>query len=159
MADQPEDVATAYHEAGHAVVALALGRSVQRVSIAPNEIRLGQCDLHSRRTGPSDEWIETEVMILLGGLAAEGRHFGEYNHDAAEHDLRDVRQIAETRIAGTKKQDRWEKRLLDRTEHLLEKPGVWEAVERIASELLRVTTISGRAARHLFDEAARKAID
>jgi hypothetical protein len=44
------DEITAYHEAGHAVMALALGRPVHRVSIQPNEDRLGQCDFGKRGT-------------------------------------------------------------------------------------------------------------
>jgi hypothetical protein len=32
---------------------------------------------------------------------------------------------------------------------------VWQAVEKIAAELLTRETISGRAARHLFDECQR----
>jgi hypothetical protein len=31
----------------------------------------------------------------------------------------------------------------------------WRAVERIAAELLRAGSISGRAARHIFEEACR----
>ena len=44
-------------------------------------------------------------------------------------------------------------RLLAKAEHLLAKDGHWRAVELIAAELLRYGAISGRAARHLFDQA------
>ena len=37
------DKATAYHEAGHAVAALALERPVMKVSIRPDRERLGIC--------------------------------------------------------------------------------------------------------------------
>ena len=37
------DEATAFHEAGHAVVALALDRPVLKVSILPGADLLGQC--------------------------------------------------------------------------------------------------------------------
>ena len=47
--------------------------------------------------------------------------------------------------------------MLDKTEHLLDQPGVWPAVEQIAAELIRSTIISGRAAKHFFDQAAAQA--
>ena len=34
-----ETVATAYHEAGHAVMAMAVGRSIQKVTIAPGKLQ------------------------------------------------------------------------------------------------------------------------
>ena len=40
--EPPCDEATAYHEAGHAVMALALGRTVHRVTILPEREHLGQ---------------------------------------------------------------------------------------------------------------------
>ena len=47
--------------------------------------------------------------------------------------------------------------MLDKAEHLLDQPGVWSAIETIANELIRTTTISGRAARHFFDQATLQA--
>jgi hypothetical protein len=44
-APSAEDIATAYHEAGHAIVALSLGRSVEKLSIVRNSIRLGVVQL------------------------------------------------------------------------------------------------------------------
>ena len=56
--------------------------------------------------------------------------------------------------------ERRAERLADRTlskaEHLLSKPAHWRAVERLAAELLRVGEVSGRAARHFFDEARKE---
>ncbi len=46
------DEVTAYHEAGHAVVALALDRPVHRVSVLPNRERLGQCEFGKARFKP-----------------------------------------------------------------------------------------------------------
>jgi ATP-dependent Zn protease len=146
------EIATAYHEAGHAAVALALGRPVQRVSIQPKQMRLGRCELQKGRFKPSPDFLETEVLILLGGPAAEARCTGRYDWGGASQDMRDVRSLTQRRAASERQVDRLERRLLDKAEHILDQPGVWLAVERIANELLRCTTISGRAARHLFDE-------
>src|SRR5438876_455834 len=66
----PFDEATAYHEAGHAVVALALDRPVHRVSVLANRDRLGQCEFAKGRFRPTEDWVEREVLIALAGPAA-----------------------------------------------------------------------------------------
>ena len=152
METKPEyDPETAYHEAGHAVVALALGRPVHRVSVLPNRDRLGQCEFGKGRFRPSEDWVEREVMISLGGLAAEARHTGNYGWVEAERDLRHVRRLlSET---SERAAARLEKRLLAKVEHLLADDDHWRAVELIAAELLTHGVISGRAARHLYERA------
>lgn len=152
MEAKPEyDPATAYHEAGHAVVALALGRPVHRVSVLPNRDRLGQCEFGKGVFRPSEDYVEREVMISLGGLAAEARHTGTYGWEEADRDLRYVRRLVLQR-GSERAADRYERRLLAKVEYLLADDGHWRAVERIAAELLKHGVISGRAARHLFDQ-------
>lgn len=155
MTFTPTQIATAYHEAGHAVLALALGRPITKVSVLPNHLRLGQCDIQKGAFKPSQDALETQVLILLGGLAAEARQTGQYCWEGAAQDLRVVRSLANKRAASLKQIERLERRMLDKTEHILEQPGNWQAVQRIAEELLRCSTISGRAVRHLFDEAIK----
>ena len=46
--------------------------------------------------------------------------------------------------------------MLSRVENLLDDENVWLAVERIAAELLLQGEISGRQARHLYEECARE---
>jgi ATP-dependent Zn protease len=148
----PEATATAYHEAGHAVVALAVGRPVHKVSIRPKADWLGRCEFRKPLVRPSDDWLEDEILIALAGLAAEARHTGTYDRDAAGRDLRYVRKLAAQR-ASERALDRFERRMLAKTENLLADDANWEAVEAIAAELLKLGEISGRAARHLYDRA------
>ena len=157
MAYSPNEIATAYHEAGHAVMALALGRVVQRVSIKSNHLRLGHCELKKGTRRSAKDAVETEILILLGGLAAENRQTGQYDCAGAAQDLRVVRLLAQTRAANQRQVERLERRMLDKAEYILDQPGVWLAATQIADELLRCTTISGRAARHLFEQAAAQA--
>ena len=152
--DQQYDEATAYHEAGHAVVALALGRPVHQVSILPNSEHLGRCDVRKGTFRPSEDWLEREILIALGGVAAEARYTGTYAWDEAGRDRQYVRRLAVQR-AGERQAERLERRLLAKAEHLLDRPGHWRAVELIAAELLQRGAISGRAARHLYDRACR----
>jgi ATP-dependent Zn protease len=144
------DEATAYHEAGHAVVALALGRPVHKVSVLPGQELLGQCQFRKGVFRPSEDWVEREILIALGGLAAEARHTGVYVHAAADRDLRYVRRLALQR-ATERQVERFERRMLAKVEHLLADDGHWRAVELIAAELVLRGEVSGRAARHLFE--------
>jgi ATP-dependent Zn protease len=148
--DPPFDQATAFHEAGHAVVALALGRPIHRVSVLPDGQFLGLCQFGKSVFRPSEDWLEREILIALGGIAAEARHTGNYAWDGAARDQQYVRRLAEQR-AGERQAERLERRLLAKTEHLLAQERHWRAVELIAAELLQRGVISGRTARHLFD--------
>jgi Peptidase family M41 len=148
------DEATAYHEAGHAVVALALGRPVQRVSILADRVHLGRCEFGKGVVRPSEDWLEREILIALGGIAAEARHTGDYAWGGAARDQQYVRSLSVQR-AGERRAERLERRLLAKAEHLLAQEVNWRAVELIAAELLRCGAISGRAARHLFDQGRK----
>jgi ATP-dependent Zn protease len=149
--ETPPDQATAYHEAGHAVVALALGRSVHQVSILPNRDRLGVCEFRKPNLRPSEDWIEREILISLGGIAAEARHTGIHAWESAGRDFQYVHQLAVER-AGQRRAERYASRMLSKVEHLISRDENWRAIERIAKALLETGAISGRAARHFFDE-------
>ena len=148
--EPPYDEITAYHEAGHAVVALSLGRPVQRVSVLPNREHLGICEFRKGVIRPSKDWLEEEILISLAGIAAEARHTGNYAWAGAARDMRYVRRLALQR-AGERQAERLERRLLSKVENLLADEGHWRAVELIVAELMRLGDIGGRAARHLFE--------
>ena len=151
----PFDLATAYHEAGHAVVALALGRPVLAVSVLPRRQHLGVCEYHKGTFRPSQDWLEREALIALGGIAAEARHTGTYAWNNAVRDREHVRGLAVRRV-GERQAERLERRLLAKVEHLLGKEGNWRAVELIVRELMLRGEISGRTARHLFEQSCTK---
>lgn len=142
---------TAFHEAGHAVIALALGRDVVQVTVVPAQKHAGLCQFGKGSRRPTADWVEREMLIALGGIAAEARHSGNYAWDGAARDEQYVRGLAVQR-AGERRADRLQRRLLAKVEHLLDQPGHWRAVELIAAELVRLGTISGRTARHLFEQ-------
>jgi ATP-dependent Zn protease len=152
-----DQTATAYHEAGHAVLALYLGRPVHRVSILPNQLRLGQVELTRGMARPPKDFVEDESIFLLAGMVAEARHTGAYSHGHAGADLRAVRELIATRAATERQAEKLERRFLDKTEYLLDDPALWMAVELLVAELLAKKTVSGRAAKHFYELAERKA--
>jgi hypothetical protein len=155
--DPTVNEATAYHEAGHAVMSLALGRPVARVSIQVKAEWLGLCAFGKAVFRPSEDWLEREMLIALAGVAAEALHTGEYAWEGAGRDREFVRDLALRRAGGKERQgERLERRMLAKAEHLLAKEGNWRAVGRIAAELLRQEEISGRMARHLYEECQRE---
>src|SRR5262245_333793 len=154
--ESSEDVATAYHEAGHAVAALALDRPVVKVSILADRDRAGICFFGKAVFRPSEDWLEREVLIALAGLAAEARQTGEYDRDAAARDLRYARGLAIQPAGSGRQARRLERRRLAKAEHLLDRAANWRAVELIAAQLLRCGEMSGRQARHLYEQCQRE---
>ena len=157
--EQPQearDEATAYHEAGHAVMALLLGRPVAFVSIRPARERLGMCEFGKAPYRPAEDWVEREMLISLAGIAAEARLTGAYDWLAGARDQIYAEGLALDRAGGdAKRAQRLLRRHLAKAEHLLGQEGNWHAVERMAAELVRLTEISGRAARYIFAECRR----
>ena len=157
----PRLTATAYHEAGHAVMALLLGRAVHKVTVAPGHIhsgvRLGACEMRKGRWKASNDPLEDEVLILLAGMIAESQCTGEYCRQGASQDLQAVRRLLSHNRAHNERQlERLEQRLIDKTEHLLSESSAMEAIRLIAGELLAKTTLSGRAVRHLLTQAQQR---
>lgn len=142
---------TAYHEAGHGVVAMALNRRIERISIIPNSLRLGQCQIGKGRS--REDWLEMEVLIMLGGMAAEARFTGIEDRDGARTDLLNVRRLLRSRTDSERQLERLEQRFFSKTEHLLDQESNWLAVQWIAQELVLKEVMSGRAALHFYERA------
>lgn len=132
------------------MVALILGRPIRRVCIRPNSERLGVCEFGKEVSRPTADWLEREILIALGGIAAEARYTGAYSWGNAARDQQFVHRLAVQR-AGERRAERLQRRLLAKAEHLLADDRTWRAVELIAAALLESGEISGRTARHLFE--------
>ena len=149
-----EREATAYHEAGHAVMALSLGRPVHRVSIVARQNWLGLCEFRKGVQRPSDDWLETELLIALAGMVAEAIHTGRPDELGAARDLRHARKLMLARTTE-RSLPRYEQRMVNKADCHLRDDATWRAVEAIAQALLDSATLSGRAAMHLYTAAQR----
>jgi cell division protease FtsH len=88
---------TAYHEAGHALLALVMPASdpVHRVSIVPRGMALGatyQLPVDDR-TSYGEDYLRARITCALGGRAAEKLVYGVVT-TGAENDLQQVTEIA-----------------------------------------------------------------
>jgi ATP-dependent Zn protease len=148
---QPDQrIHTAYHEAGHAVIAIVVGRNVNKVSIIPGGNKLGVCKMSKGRKKASQDVLEAELLILLAGMAAEGRKSGRYNMQGASQDLRDAEKLALMRAGNAKQAGKVLKRTLDKVHNLFDQTATWNATKSIAEALLASESISGREADHLY---------
>jgi len=117
---------------------------------------LGTCEFGKAVFRPSEDWLEREMLIALAGLAAEARFSGNYAWDGAARDQDYAEDLALQRAGTARKASRLLRRMLSKAEHVLAQEENWLAVERMAAELLRVGEISGRAARHIYEESCRQ---
>ena len=146
-----QDIATAYHEAGHAIVAVALGKPVAKVTIERNSMRLGQCQMSHRRGQPVKDELEVQMMILLAGVVAEARFTGDYNWEGARQDMMGIRRLSRVRAGSDAQAERLQQKMLSKTDHLLDQTGHWESVVAIVDELKKTKSLSGRAVQHIFE--------
>lgn len=153
-----QNLVTAYHEAGHAVMAVLLGRNVEKVSIEKKHLktggfRLGACKMDKGRRKPSNDPLEDEVLILFAGMIGESFLTEKYCHLSAQEDLINIERILGSRAKNEKDLGRHVKRSLRKAEHLLHDELATKMVQLIALELVEKNSLSGRAVKHLAKQA------
>jgi ATP-dependent Zn protease len=149
---------TAFHEAGHAVMAQIVGRPIEKVSISPAHLqsggmRLGVCKLQKGRKKSSKDALEDEVMILFAGMVAESYLTGQYCRQGAGQDLRMIRRLLQNRGGSERNLQKLEKRILEKTEHVLDDQAHLNAIQKVAKNLIENESVSGRSVRHFLDES------
>lgn len=154
-------MATAYHEAGHAVMALHVGRPVEKVTLVAAKLqtggsRLGACKVQKGRSKASKDGVEDEAMILLAGMVAESHYTRKYSPGGAAQDLRHAQRVLSNRAGSDRQLERLLTRILKKTEHVLAEPLHADAVASIATELYEKESLSGRAVRQLISEAEQR---
>ena len=152
-------IATAWHEAGHAVMAIALGRKIQKVTIAPAQItantkRLGAMKMQKGRVKSSSDMLEDDVLILFAGMVGESFVTGEYCQHGAASDLRAIASLLQSRANTEKQFEKLHRRLLEKTEYLLSDDLHKPAIKSVAEALLEKESVSGRLVRHFLNQTA-----
>lgn len=158
--------ATAYHEAGHAVVACALRRNLHRVTIVADDDddSLGACHYGiGARIQP--EWesdtqvrrvIERDVLTSLAGMMAERRFTGRMNRQGADSDRMKAAWAASYLYDG-EVLDAYLRFMLLRVDSMVAVPMNWHAIEAVAAALLNNGSLSGRTTRRIIRDSGRSA--
>lgn len=163
--------ATAFHEAGHVVAAIALKRGVRRVTVVPNDEAQALGQFHGQKIADSIQpdvridartraTLEAEVMVCLAGGITEWRFTGKKPKGCGT-DLAKAVGLAEYLTGSPKETAAYVEWLRCRVDNLLATPWNMNAVRRLAGALLEQNTLSGAAARRIVRneiEASREAV-
>jgi ATP-dependent Zn protease len=154
---------TAYHEAGHAVVAIHLHRGVKSVTVVPNPETnsLGHCEYHElpnkeerlkvlergdrQRSRP---WLEREIILLLAGNHAEDKVKGRWNHRGASDDMSKVFDLASSMCGSNDETLAYVRWLSERARNEVE--SLWPLIEKVAQALVVKKTMTGREVRQIY---------
>lgn len=154
--------ATAYHEAGHAVVSVLTRHTVKKATIVSDGETLGEvfnsgwppsiiadcetgaCESKSRR------WLFREMIIKHAGMIAEARGTGGMTEDVVEWGGSDSSELADYVLRAFSDPQEKVDQAKQETEKLLD--AHWEAVEAIAAALLEHRTLSGKRVRAIVME-------
>jgi len=153
---------TAFHEAGHAVMAYLQRVPFRQVSVVPYADTLGRVlmgawpdwantDCCEYRERAAYDYFLRRARVSLAGQIAEAHHLGRSprsgmdidNSQVADGALHLCRGVEDTANAMLE-------RLYVDTRGRLTSPLVWPAVERLADALVERTTLGARAARALI---------
>ena len=156
-------VATAFHEAGHAVVGLKLsGNMPRKTSVIPvggSMGRIRNCPWprsfrpEKTMTPLTRVRIEDEITVVMAGSAAERRFTGRANHLGARDDLKAARVYARL-VAGDDAQGvaayiEWCRFLARRA---VEEN--WKSIERFARRLADAGELEGRELKKALTSAS-----
>ena len=160
---------TAYHEAGHAVVAWALGATIDQVSLwaasAYDDVddgprRFGDCRVRWPGGGQAfagDPMLARELLVLVAGPVAEKLYRDDEIDIASvaswQADAAGATQKAELLLAGKKSGGQPRKLIaaaIDRVRGFLNRPDAWAAVAALADQIELGDPVEADAADELI---------
>jgi ATP-dependent Zn protease len=152
---------TAYHEAGHALMAHLLGGKVRLVTIEPDNddgpVRYGDTLVLWRRAGIGEkEFATMAVQVCLAGPVAEMIYSGEPYHPGfvAEWaaDWRDAWEAAVPLHADERKRLKYLEDVSIQLYHRLKEDGLWAALASLADNLLAHDTLESEQVEEILGE-------
>lgn len=155
MAEDAKRV-TAYHEAGHTVLAVLHESEIEEVTIVASEDAEGHVKRFSLmkesvQYGDSmkdRDTVEKDIMIFLAGALAERRVVAELDPQTAAWDYHHVHDAVTYMTGSNKESEAYLEWLTIRTNQTLDR--LWPHVEAIATLLLERQTLSGPEAVAIF---------
>ena len=147
---------TAYHEAGHAVMAQLCGRRLTEVEIVGDEDHSGSvqslrfADEHGSVHDPAlpTAPIERRLLCTAAGMVAENLATGRQEWDESCEDLDAAVHLAMKVVGDCERVVPYLEIVREHTEELLR--GQWRAVEALADALVERRRMSGEEVRRLL---------
>jgi hypothetical protein len=146
--------ATAYHEAGHAFMAWFLRVGLKKVTIVPREGSAGRCHHEKLLRGKHPEVDDSNparlrkeklIMVALAGpIAQQLYNPRSYRRHHAMRDHQTAAEVVENLSRSSEEANAYIEWLQIRTKDRLREPANWGAVQALANELLRRSTLEGR---------------
>ncbi len=164
---------SAYHEAGHAVVAYDQGVRVHGISIVPDEGRMGHIAIDTlllNRLAPTFQFnkgarnrftMERHVMVLQGGHAAVHRLdpvkknlADTINGEGSDQNI--AMSLLKAFAVGDREAEKYYQWLDARTEGIMANPMRWFQVKILAEALLEHEQMGARKVRMIIKEAGEE---
>jgi len=155
---------TAYHEAGHALVAIMLGGEIKSVTIDPDrderEHRYGDTAVLWRMKGRSDrEYREHAIQVALAGPVAEMLYTGDPFHPGLvpewAADWADAWELAAVLKPVDRERLAYLEQISIRLYRLLDSEPHWSALAEIADNLLAHETLEGEQVHEIVGQWLR----
>jgi len=152
---------TAYHEAGHAVLAHMVGLRVLGVSIERDGDSFGRTFytheppriVSGERANTVYRRVEAYVVCYLGGIEAETRFAGRRDRNGASADMQEAMQAAARLVLSEEELDACLRWLTVRTKYLV--VIYWPLIDGLARRLLRYQTMSANRLQVTIRELLR----
>lgn len=153
---------TAYHEAGHGLLAFLNKVRIVKISIVPNELAgsLGYLISSNKlidagaMTTTNKDRLEHFIMITLAGCAAEKIFDSSCDISGSAVDFQIADQLLKDLTHGPKEKELLKELLVARTTRLLKQKENWAMVDALAIHLLNnEPTVKGRKVLEIFKQA------
>lgn len=158
-------LSVAFHEAGHATMAVSLGVPFRSITIQADQDYVGlvQFYKHPRWTNEAlecysqrrtEEWLENQTLICLAGQIAHTIHAGRHlAHYRSSKDNEDAVECAIKYCGSGERATAWLSWMFIRARDLMEQKHVWRAVDALVKVLMVRQTLPGKEAEAIVSSA------